>query len=102
MGATTLFHPVSLSTIRGAAINSGFRLGPIRQLAVDTHNNQAWYRSVILVSPTEFDELNQYQQVGYFNSCFAADIEVTWVGRNVNHELCVNFTTMAGGVRQIE
>lgn len=94
MGKTTLFHPVSLQTIRGAAIQCGFVLSEIRQIAYSTEENEAFYRAIIVIAPVDFYDLSQENQKSMLQECFLDDIAVSWVGRNVKGQTCANFATM--------
>ena len=76
MGKTTLYHPVSLLVIRGAAAFGGYRLGKLRQLAVDTQHGYAIYTTPLLHVPLDIVDLSLEQIANHFQSLFASDVEV--------------------------
>lgn len=93
MGKTTLYHPVSLMTIRGAAAQNGFELGRITQTTPVGKDGSAQYRAVVKSWPKGWDKRGQAVQKAWFNNCFSLDIWCTWAGITAHGEFCVNITT---------
>jgi hypothetical protein len=93
MGKVTLYHPVSLYVIRGAALHGGFTLGRITQTRVSLAEGWAEYRATVLQAYPKFWDLPQAFQRAAIDGCFALDISCTWAGYNTRHEFMVNLRT---------
>lgn len=79
MGKVTLYHPVSLHVIRGAAEYCGFQFGKLKQMYADPENLAARYEATIQRVPPEFlDKSNSVIQEA-LQQCFMDDIRVHWV-----------------------
>lgn len=76
MGKTTLYHPVSLQTIRGALDQCGVKCGRIHQTDSSVGKGQAWYDIDIIKTPKSLDDLPFKQWAKAFQDCFASDITV--------------------------
>jgi hypothetical protein len=79
MGKTTLYHPVSLHVIRGAAEYCGFQFGKLKQLWGNPEKRTARYEATIQQVPALF--VNQSTMViqNELQKCFMDDIRVHWV-----------------------
>lgn len=93
MGKKSLYHPISLMTIRGAAAQNGFELGRITQTRFDQDKRSAHYRAVVESWPRGWDKKSQAIQKAWFNNCFSMDIWCDWAGLNSAGEHCVNLRT---------
>ncbi len=93
MAKVTLYHPVSLNTIRAAAENCGFVLGRIVCLARNVTEGWATYHSLIINAPIEFGNFSQLKQINVLNECYAEDVVVTWCGVQRDGRLSFYFTT---------
>jgi len=79
MGKKTLYHPVSLHVIRGAAEYCGFQFGKLKQMWSDPEHLSARYEVTIQQIPQRFqDKSNSIIQEALQN-CFMDDIRVHWV-----------------------
>lgn len=87
MGATTLYHPISLHVIRGAAEYCGWKFGKIKQVTADKAKRLAIYHCTIERMPRAAAgwpiEIIRRQ----LQHCFMDDITVkkVWV---TNHDVC--------------
>lgn len=80
MGATTLYHPVGLHVIRGAAQYAGFEFGKIKQLKADPEAGTALYNATIQVVPHELAFTPLWQIWARLSSSFMDDIMVSKIG----------------------
>lgn len=79
MGKKTLYHPVSLHVIRGAAEYCGFQFGKLKQMWSQPEELSARYEVTIQQIPPRFqDKSNSIIQEALQN-CFMDDIRVHWV-----------------------
>lgn len=77
MGKTTLYHPISLLVIRGAAQYCGWQFGRITQARNDPTKGIAEYTcEIVLRSARAANMTNQDAQIDLQN-CFMDDIKVT-------------------------
>lgn len=83
MGKKTLYHPVSLNVLRGAAEYGGFALGKFRQTKFDETTNVATYDAVITKIPTRLEQSNFKILAAHMNGLYASDVEVlqVWITR---------------------
>lgn len=80
MGKTTLYHPIPLSTIRGAAEYCGFKLAKIKQKWSDKEKKTARYDVEIVKMPGHLAITGTSNDIHYdLQHCFMDDIEVHWV-----------------------
>lgn len=93
MGKTTLFHPVSLNVIRGAAEYGGFRLGKITQMGFDPQTGTARYRTELVHIPSSLRDASNKSLADAFQSLFAADLTVTEVWFNRSGDKVLRFST---------
>jgi hypothetical protein len=81
MGATTLYHPISLLVIRGAADYCGWKLAKIQQKHSDFEHCSAVYQVEIIKMPKGMDEMPLAAITRQFQHCFMDDIQVTHLYR---------------------
>lgn len=83
MGKTTLYHPVSLHVIRGAAEYCGFKFGKLKQLQAAPNAKHAWYSAEIDTWPGNLDpdKAGHKTLIGALRKCFMDDILVTALWR---------------------
>jgi len=79
MGKTTLYHPVSLHVIRGAAEYCGWKFGKIEQEFSDGERLRAQYKAIIERSPLDLKDVPYKSIVKQLQHCFMDDIKVTHV-----------------------
>jgi len=79
MGKTTLYHPVSLHVIRGAAEFCGFQFGKLKQLWSDQEALTARYEATIQRIPPHVDQKYTMFIQEALQNCFMDDIRVHWV-----------------------
>lgn len=80
MGKKTLYHPVSLHVIRGAAEYCGFRFGAIKQKWNSLQNQEAEYTAEIVKMPDDMAKTGTLLGIHHaLQSCFMDDIRVLWV-----------------------
>lgn len=77
MGATTLYHPISLNVIRGAADYCGWKLGKIQQRTSDFKRCEATYQVYIQKMPKGMEDTPVSVITRQFQHCFMNDIQVT-------------------------
>jgi len=88
MGQQTLYHPVSLNVIRGAAEYAGFKLREIRQIASDQEFKRATYNARIVEMPLECFQVSEAEIEKRLQACFMDDVRVSWVHRTYTGRLC--------------
>lgn len=76
MGATTLYHPISLYVLRGAADYCGWKLGKIKQLSSDFKHCAATYDLEIVQMPAKLYEYGPEIVKKQLQHCFMDDIQV--------------------------
>jgi hypothetical protein len=83
MGKTTLYHPISLHVIRGAAEFCGFKFGKLKQLDSHEPGRHAWYSAEIESFPggMDPDKASHKAIIGALRKCFMDDIRVTALWR---------------------
>jgi hypothetical protein len=86
MGKTTLFHPVSLHVIRGAAEYCGFKFQKVHQLNSFPADGSARYNVTIVGFPAGWDKKPLDLMQSALQNCFMDDIRVHWLRRNRNDE----------------
>lgn len=77
MGKTTLYHPISLHVIRGAAEFCGWRFGTVKQLRSDETKQTATYIAQIEDSPFILSQVSPEAATKALNSAFMDDIRVS-------------------------
>ena len=79
MGKTTLYHPLSLHVIRGAAEYCGWKFKHIKQTSSDIDEGWARYTAQIEIMPKEVwrTSLDTMQQ--NLQSCFLDDIRIYYL-----------------------
>jgi len=84
MGATTLYHPISLHVIRGAAEYCGWKLSTIKQIGANPEITSALYEVTIVEFPAKLDTYGPEIMLKQLQHCFMDDIEVlkVWFTRN--------------------
>lgn len=97
MGKTTLFHPVSLHVIRGAAEYCGWRFGKIKQTFADLDNDIAIYDAEIVVIPDRVKGAFFSAMLEDLRACFVSDIEADWLRQTKSGKWVVTLTTRALG-----
>lgn len=76
MGATSLYHPVSLHVIRGAMEYCGWKAGKIEQKSSDFANTNAVYTVQIVSMPKALAIYGATIVAKQLQHCFAEDITV--------------------------
>jgi len=79
MGAVTLYHPVSLHVIRGAAEYCGFQFGKLKQMWSDPQDRTARYEATIQRVPPAWANGSTMVIQDELQKCFMDDIKVHWV-----------------------
>lgn len=79
MGKATLYHPVSLHVIRGAAEYCGWKFGKIKQTSYDPDEQWARYAAVIQIIPERLKNATPVVRLNDLRDCFARDIEAHWL-----------------------
>jgi len=82
MGKTTLYHPISLHVIRGAAEFCGFRFEKVHQLAGFSEKQSARYNVTIAEYPKGWDTQSLDLMQKDLQACFMDDIRVHWLRKN--------------------
>jgi len=77
MGATTLYHPVSLHVLRGAAEYCGWKLGKIKQTRSDFKHCEAVYEIELVSWPAQLATYGPQIMQKQLQHCFMDDIQVT-------------------------
>jgi len=90
MGATTLYHPVSLMVIRAVAIHCGWRFGRIVQTSSDPANNRANYTVEITHGPGKHLGKPADEILKIIQACFVEDVRCHWVRLTKNGRLYVD------------
>lgn len=93
MGKTTLFHPVSLLVIRGAADYCGFKFGRIVQTHEDREANYARYTAELKSWPAKWDKSLPVVRLNMLRDCFMNDIEAHWLRQTKSGKWCVDLVT---------
>lgn len=76
MGATTLYHPISLHVIRGAAEYCGWKFAKIAQIFADPETNTALYEAIVEDWPAKLDTYGPKIMCNQLQHCFMNDIQV--------------------------
>lgn len=80
MGKTTLYHPISLLVIRGAALYCGWAFGKIKRLEVDNNRCTATYSAEIVKMPGDLAKNGTLLRIHHdLQECFMDDIRIRWV-----------------------
>jgi len=82
MGKKTLYHPVSLHVIRGAAEYCGFRFERVHQLNSFPENQSARYNVTIVEFPAGWDRQPLDLMQDQLQACFMDDIRVHWLRKS--------------------
>jgi len=82
MGKTTLYHPVSLHVIRGAAEYCGFKFDKIHQLNGYPELKTARYNITVVGFPQGWDKQPLDIMQSMLQECFMDDMRVHWLRRN--------------------
>jgi hypothetical protein len=78
MGKTTLFHPISLHVIRGAAEYCGWKFKHIHQTDAEPDRGRARYVAEVEAMPKRVLGLSQSAWQDDLQNCFMDDIRVYW------------------------
>jgi hypothetical protein len=79
MGKTTLYHPISLHVIRGAAEYCGWKFGKIKQLDSSPGLSKAHYEARIELMPRNLAASSLEKMQDELQKCFMDDIRVHWL-----------------------
>lgn len=93
MGKTTLFHPVSLHVIRGAAEYCGWKFGKIVQTSNNPTDGWARYTAQIEITPARVENASPMERLNDLRDCFAADIEAHWLRQPKSDKWAVDLIT---------
>jgi len=102
MGATTLYHPVSLHVIRGAAEFHNFKFGKIKQTRHDFKRCEAVYEAEIISMPKGLTLYSNEVIQRQLDHCFADDIQVTNVWKSKAGIYRARLEVKVQGVEQAE
>lgn len=90
MGKVTLYHPISLHVIRGAAEYCGFKFSHIKQLYSEPDRQRARYNAQIVGFPSGWTNQPLPMMQNDLRRCFMDDIEVHWLRQNKSDQWCVH------------
>jgi hypothetical protein len=93
MGRATLYHPVSLTVIRAAAIRCGWRFGKIIQEYASEETFTAHYNAEIDLQRKGFVLFEKQVLIHQINECFAGDVEIVDVWTNRSGRVFCSFNT---------
>jgi len=79
MGKKTLYHPVSLHVIRGAAEYCGFQFSRLYQRKADPEELTASYIAEIVGIPTDASQWPLWRIFAALTNCFMDDIRVVGI-----------------------
>lgn len=79
MGKTTLYHPVSLHVIRGAAEYCGWKFSKIHQTDCDKDRKSARYVAEVTTMPKRVWGKTTLIMQNELQECFLDDIRVHWL-----------------------
>lgn len=79
MGKTTLYHPIPLSVIRGAAEYCGWKFGKIKQISAAPLSEEAHYRAEIVLIPHRVVFQPTELMLNDLQECFNVDIHARWL-----------------------
>lgn len=80
MGKTTLYHPLPMSVLRGAAEYCGFKFGRITQYYCDKPNRTAIYNVTIAKMPGNLETTGTLLGIQHdLQECFMDDVRIHWV-----------------------
>lgn len=82
MGKQTLYHPVSLAIVRGAAEYGGFKLGRMRQTWFDKSRGEASYATTLESIPQDCVDAPLHAIRKALSGLFASDVDVISVYQN--------------------
>lgn len=77
MGATTLYHPISLHVIRGAAEYHGWRFGKVQHTGAVPERGEATYRVEIIKRPEDLASANVKKLHKALQDCYTDDVRVS-------------------------
>jgi len=101
MGKRTLFHPVGLHIIRGAAEHCGYLFGRLKQTGISHDLKHAVYVTEIVEMNAE-DRDNGLSEIQFdLDACFAEDVNVTLIWRTRSGKLMVQIETYAMTLHQL-
>jgi len=83
MGKITLYHPISLTVIRGAALYCNWKIGRIKQTASDPESTFASYSCEIVSMPDGMEDMPNKVIKRQLQHCFLDDIEVKRIYQSV-------------------
>lgn len=90
MGKTTLYHPISLHVIRGAAEFCGWKFKTIKQVAAEPEVSMAHYRCEIEIIPIDVDQKSHQAMHEALQGCFMQDIEVFFMRKTASGKWMVD------------
>jgi len=82
MGKATLYHPVSLHVIRGAAEYCGFKFETITQINGYPELKVARYNITVVGFPLNWDKQPLDIMQSMLQECFMDDMRVHWLRQN--------------------
>ncbi len=101
MGKKTLYHPVGLYVLRGAAELMGFDLGDIRQIQFDPESQTAFYTVQLRKIPYTLRKKHPKAVKDAFNECFSTDVMVHSISYTEAGGYVVQIATNTGGTVDI-
>lgn len=88
MGKTTLYHPVPLNVVRGAAEYCGWKFKKIKQYESNQERGHASYKAEIEAMPKSLWGGSLDQMEKHLQECFLDDIRVYWFRRSKGKGYC--------------
>ena|SRR5256885_1141326 len=87
MGKTTLYHPISLTVLRGSMIHNGFIPGRLVQIIANHEKNLAIYKLELKQLPADLYEVSPARVAACLQESFMDDVKVigVWYTRNENY-----------------
>jgi len=95
MGKTTLYHPVSLQVIRGAAAYQGFSFRKIKQIKADPATGKALYVADLNGFPLHLSTAPTWRVWADLAECFVDDVHIVRMGEREFGGLVVWLATQA-------
>lgn len=93
MGKATLYHPVSLTVIRAAAIKCDWRFGKIKQLEANEDRFEARYIGEVDLNQKGYILVDKKALIQQVQDCFAEDVEITDIWTTRSGKVICEFTT---------
>lgn len=100
MGKTTLYHPVSLHVLRGAAQYCGWNISRITQLDADRGSGSASYLCRINRVPSGLADYGPAVILKQFQHCYAQDVKVLFISMTSSGQVLATIAVQLQGDSQ--